>query len=157
VTENIDRERFTMRKPCPKCGGTLGLLREVNGQDTVRCLGCNAYCYCAPRTETGREVRSVSTIRNGIKPKLRTKILERDGFCCVLCHATNVRLHVGHVVGVDAGLAVGLTDAEINDEENLIAQCEECNLGQGKSPLSLSLAIRVLRARIAWRNKEATK
>ena len=91
------------------------------------------------------------------KPKTRTKILARDGYQCVLCHATGVLLHVGHIVSVDAGLAVGLTDAEINDEENLIAQCEECNLGQGKQPISLSLAIRILKARISWRNLESAK
>jgi 5-methylcytosine-specific restriction endonuclease McrA len=155
VTENLDQ--FTMREPCKRCGAITGRILEKNGQDTVRCLGCNAYCYCAPRTETGREQRSVSTIHNGVKPKLRARILERDGYRCVLCKAEDVRLHVGHVVSVDAGFATGLTDAEINDEENLIAQCEECNLGQGAQPIPLRVAIAILRARISWRNKEAGK
>ncbi len=141
-----------MRKPC-KCGCEFGAIFEVSGQDTVRCNACNAYCYCAPRTETGRAVRSVTTVHKGIKPKLRARILERDGYRCVLCHAVNVPLHCGHVVSVDSGMATGLTDAEINDEENLIAQCEECNLGQGAQPIPLRTAIAILRARIAWRNK----
>lgn len=153
MSDNIDRGRFEMRKPCTQCGGKLGLLVEVNGQDTVRCLGCNHFCYNAPRTETGREVRTVTTIHNGVKPKLRAKILERDGFCCVLCRAEDKRMHVGHVVSVDAGFATGLTDAEINDEENLIAVCDECNLGQGAQPIPLRVAIAILRARISWRNK----
>ncbi len=148
----IDREQFTMRKPC-KCGGTFGAITEVNGQDTVRCKSCNRHCYNAPRTETGREQRSVTTVHNGIKPKLRSRILQRDGHACVLCRAIDVPLHVGHIVSVDAGMATGLTDAEINDEENLIAQCEECNLGQGSQPIPLSVAIRILKARISWRNK----
>lgn len=153
MSENVDRERYQMRKPCA-CGSEFGVLLEVNGQDTVRCLACDRHCYNAPRTETGRAVRSVSTVHNGVKPKLRSKILERDGHQCVLCRANDRPLHVGHVVSVDAGMAIGLSDAEINDEENLIAQCEECNLGQGAQPIALSVAIRILRARISWRDKE---
>jgi len=149
----IDRERFPMRAPCPSCAGTIGYLTEVNGQDTVRCRECNRHCYNAPRTETGRAVRSVTTVHKQIKPSLRAKILQRDNHRCVLCHSINVPLHVGHIVSVEGGLLIGLTDAEINDEENLIAQCEECNLGQGSQPLPLRTAIAVLRARIAWREK----
>jgi 5-methylcytosine-specific restriction endonuclease McrA len=152
VTNNLDQERFTMRKPC-RCGSDFGKLAEVNGQDTVRCVACNAFAYNAPRTETGRAVRTVTTVHKAIKPKLRARILERDGHRCVLCKADNVRLHVGHVVSVDAGFATGLTDAEINDEENLIAQCEECNLGQGSQPIPLRVAIAILKARISWRTK----
>jgi 5-methylcytosine-specific restriction endonuclease McrA len=157
VSENVNPERYKMRKPCQGCGCEFGLLSEVNGQDTVRCFACNRHCYNAPRTETGRAQRTVSTVHNAVKPKLRSKILERDGHRCVLCHAEDVPLHVGHVVSVDAGLAVGLSDAEINDEENLIAQCQECNLGQGAQPIALSVAVRILKARISWRNKHEGK
>lgn len=154
--EGIDREYYAMRKPCI-CGGELGVLVEVNGQDTVRCQACRRHCYNAPRTETGRAVRSVSTIHNGVRPKLRSKVLERDGYRCVLCQTSDRPLHVGHVVSVEAGLVAGLSDADINDEENLIAMCEECNLGQGAQPLPLSLAIRILRARISWRDRTEGK
>lgn len=111
------------------------------------------HCYNAPRTETGRAVRSVTTVHKQIKPSLRAKILQRDNHRCVLCHSIGIPLHVGHIVSVEAGMATGLTDAEINDEENLIAQCEECNLGQGAQPIPLRTAIAILRARITWRNK----
>lgn len=147
----IDRDDFEMRAPCPGCGHTRGHIVEKNGQDTVRCLSCDRYCYCAPRTETGRAQRTVTTVHNGIKPKLRTKILERDGYRCVLCKAVDVPLHTGHVVSVAAGLAAGLTASLLNNEENLIAQCEECNAGQGDSPIPLSIAIAILRARLAWK------
>lgn len=150
---DIDRDRFPMRAPCKGCGGTVGVIREVNGQDTVRCSACGAHCYNAPRTETGRTVRSVTTVHKQIRPSLRAKILQRDNHRCVLCHAIDVPLHVGHIVSVDAGLATGLTDTEINDEENLIAMCEECNLGQGAQPIPLRTAIAIVRARISWRNK----
>lgn len=161
MSENIDREKFTMRAPCKHCGETLGRVAEKNGQDTVRCLGCGKHCYNAPRTETGREARSVRTLRKDLKPSDRARILERDGHRCVLCGATpndpNVRLDVGHVVSVDAGLATGLSNEEINDDENLIAQCVECNLGQGSQPIPLRTAIAILHARISWRDKEAAK
>lgn len=153
----VDRENFTMRAPC-RCGSTTGRIVEKSGQDTVRCNVCNAYCYCAPRTETGRAVRSVSTVRRGIRPSDRTRILERDGYRCVLCRQDDAsKLHVGHIVSVDAGIATGLSDEEINDDENLIAQCEECNLGQGPQPIPLRVAVVILRARISWRDKNLAK
>ena len=63
-------------------------------------------------------------------------------------------MHVGHVVSVAEGFTTGLSDDEINDEENLIAVCDECNLGQGSQPIPLRVAIAILRARISWRNKQ---
>ena len=149
----VDLRDFAMRSPCPRCNGQSGYVVDKNGQDTVRCNTCDSFCYNAPRTETGREARTATTVHNGVRPKLRSKILERDGHRCVLCHTTEQTLHAGHVVSVGAGIVAGLSDAEINDEENLIAMCEECNLGQGEQPISLSVAIRILKARISWRNR----
>lgn len=152
MSEAVDRSRFVMRAPC-RCGLELGTIVEVNGQDTVRCLGCNAFQYNAPRTETGRAVRSSTTVHNGIRPHVRSRILERDGYRCLCGHAGGV-LHVGHMISVAAGLQFGVPDDEINDDENLVTMCEECNLGQGALPISLRLAVVILRARIAWRNKQ---
>ncbi len=152
-----NRDVFTMRAPCPSCGNSEGRLIDRNGQDTVRCNTCNRFCYCAPRTETGREQRSVSTIHNGIKPHVRSRILERDGHQCVLCRANDTPLHVGHIVSVKTGFDIGMSDADLNDDENLIAVCEECNLGQGAQPIALRVAIQILKARISWRNKHEAK
>lgn len=149
----MDRDNFTMRQPCVGCSGLTGRLLERNGQDTVRCLGCDRFQYNAPRTETGREQRSVTTIHEAIKPKQRARIILRDGGRCILCGRTG-NLHVGHLISVDAGLNFGLTDTEINDDENLVAQCEECNLGIGAEPMPLRVAIVVLRARISWRKAQ---
>lgn len=154
---SVNRDDFAMRAPCSQCLHDRGRIIERNGQDTVRCLACDKHCYNAPRTETGREVRSVTTIHNGVRPKQRSRILERDGFRCVLCRTDDQRMHVGHIVSVEAGFSIGLTDAEINDEENLIAVCEECNLGQGKQPIPLRVAIAILKARISWRDREGNK
>lgn len=144
---------YRMRKPCPHCGNAIGRLEDKNGQDTVRCSACGRHCYNAPRTETGRSVRTVATIHKALRPSLRARVIERDGFACVLCRATETRLHVGHLIPVEAGILYGLTDAEINDEENLAAMCEECNLGYGNRPIPLRTAIAIVRARIAWRER----
>lgn len=48
------------------------------------------------------------------------------------------------------GLNFGLTEVELNDDENLTALCAECNLGMGAEPISLRLAVNILRARMSW-------
>lgn len=146
----IDRDNFLMRAPC-RCGGTHGRVVERNGQDTVR--SCDAHCYNAPRTETGREQRSVTTVHASIKPKQRARILDRASGRCEVCGARG-NLHVGHILPVAEGLAAGLSDADINHDENLMCLCEECNLGWGPVPMPLRLAVVVLRARITWNEKQ---
>lgn len=154
----IDRDNFAMRVPCRFCGHAMGNIRESGGQDVVRCNSCGRACYNAPRTETGRAQRSVTTVHAAIKPKQRARIIMRDGARCVWCRSADRNLHVGHIISVDAGMQFGLSDAEINDDENLVALCEECNLGQGHEPMPLRVAVSVLRARISWRNhSEATE
>lgn len=153
----IDRDDFAMRAPCRFCGHDRGSIRDVNGQDVVRCRSCGRANYNAPRIETGRTQRSVTTIHAAVRPKQRARILARASARCELCGARSTpaapaRLHVGHIVSVDAGLRFGLTDIEINDDENLLCLCEECNLGFGKEPMPLRIAVTVLRARIAWRD-----
>jgi hypothetical protein len=144
-----------MRAPCPSCQGVAGVVIDRNGQDTVRCAACNRHCYNAPRHETGRAPRNHAVLHAGIRPGLRARILERDGAACVLCRSVTGPLHVGHLISVDAGRRFGLTDAEINDEENLVAMCEACNLGFGAAPIPLRLAVVIVRARIAWRERAA--
>lgn len=136
-----------LRRPC-ECKCELGYIKEVNGQDTVRCVKCGTFQYNAPRTETGREVRSVRT-REAIKPGQRSRILDRANRRCEVCGATG-RLHVGHILSVKAGDAYGVSREELDHDENLIAECEECNLGRGPLPMPLRTALAILRARIAW-------
>lgn len=63
--------------------------------------------------------------RRKLNPKLRYKILQRDGFKCVLCGNTalNTTLEVDHIVKVENGGQ--------NIEDNLRTLCHECNLGRG--------------------------
>lgn len=142
-----------MRNPCKHCGGIEGVIVEKNGQDTVRCAACNAFAYNAPRTETGRAQRSVSTVHAGIKPGKRSRVLERAGAKCEICGARG-NLHVGHILSVADGLKQGLSEAQLNSEDNLLASCEECNLGQGDRSLPPWLAIALVRCRIAITERE---
>jgi 5-methylcytosine-specific restriction endonuclease McrA len=135
-----------MRKPC-KCGEVVGRIETRNGQDCVFCIACNRHQYNAPKTETGRAPRTVTTVHNGIKPGQRARVLERDSGRCVLCGSRN-DLHVGHLLSVNEGVKQGLAEAEINDDENLAAMCAECNLGLADRPVPLRLAMALLVARM---------
>lgn len=64
--------------------------------------------------------------RAAMTPSLRYDILQRDGFRCQLCGATQAdgaKLHVDHIIPVSKG---GKTVPE-----NLRTLCEECNIGKG--------------------------
>lgn len=87
-----------------------------------------------PKEGSGREARQTrkpekvapKPKREGISPRLRALILERDGYKCVLCGRKammNVMLHIGHEIPVCQG--------GTNDESNLRTECSDCNLGGG--------------------------
>jgi 5-methylcytosine-specific restriction endonuclease McrA len=137
-----------MRAPCKKCGASSWFITETGAQDVVRCAACDAYAYNAPRVETGKAVRSVSTTHAAIKPKQRARVIERDCGHCVACGATD-DLHVGHVVSVRDGHDVNMTDDEINSDENLVALCAACNLGWGQRSMRVNLYVAILIRR--WR------
>jgi 5-methylcytosine-specific restriction endonuclease McrA len=141
-------ESMVMRSPCAGCGCLDGTVTTKNGQDVVRCAECGKWCYNAPRTETGRERRSQRT-RPAIRPGQRTRILLRDNSTCVLCHRSNVALDVGHLISVHDGRILGMSDAELDDDENLAAMCASCNSGLSAETLPLRLVMAVLRARLA--------
>jgi 5-methylcytosine-specific restriction endonuclease McrA len=138
---------FQMRAAC-RCGNETGRIETKSGQDCVYCLSCGKHCYNAPKTETGREVRSLRT-RPDIKPGQRAGILERDNATCVLCHRADVALDVGHLISVDAGEKLGLSKAELYDDENLAAMCQPCNSGLSSTPVSLRFMAALLKARLA--------
>ncbi len=137
-----------LRNPCKQCGLIEGYIVTTNGQDCVRCSACHAYQYNAPKVETGRAVRTVTTIHNGIKPNQRWRILQRANSHCELCGASG-DLQVGHLLSVKDGAEMGLTELELNNDENLAAFCVECNNGMGKetAPLRLMFAIIKVRAK----------
>lgn len=137
-----------LRKSCSGCNGATGRIETRNGQDCVYCATCGKWQYNAPKTETGREVRTVSTVHEALKPKQRARILLRANSRCELCGKADAVLHVGHLISVKHGLMQGLTELEINDDENLCCLCDECNLGLGEEPVSLRFAVALVMARI---------
>lgn len=136
---------IALRRPC-RCGWEFGRVEERNGQNTVRCEACGTFQYNAPKTETGERQRTVSTVHAAITPKVRARVIERAKARCELCGANGI-LHVGHVLSVKDGMAQGLDEQTINGADNLIACCEECNLGFGARSLPLYLAVAILKAR----------
>src|SRR5690348_2949817 len=149
-----------LRNPCKKCGHEFGRIVPTGGQNVVRCAACDAYAnYNAPKTETGEKPRSVSTCHESIRPKTRTLVLMRANGHCELCGrpVAECNIHVGHLLSVKDGFERGLSDAEINHEENLAAFCEECNLGMGKETVPLRLAVEIVLARVRNRNKKASE
>lgn len=142
--------RISMRTPCSRCGCTEGLITTKSGQDTVRCSGCRRYCYNAPRSETGRPTRSLRT-RSDVRPSQRARILVRDGGACILCHRSGVELEIGHLISVHDGRALGMSDAELNSDDNLAAMCAPCNSGLSSS----SLPPRLLAAAMWARSRRA--
>lgn len=96
-------------------------------------------------------MRSVATVHAGITARKRARVLLRATGRCELCGAQPpdvASLHVGHLISVRDGLDRGLTEVELNDEENLCAMCEECNLGLGREVVPLRLAVAMAMARV---------
>lgn len=139
--EQIDG--YVMRVPCRACGHTHGSIRPSNGQDCVYCNKCDRHCYNAPRSETGRAVRSVSS-RPQIKASLRARILERDNYRCFLCGATakETHLQISHMISVKDGRRHGMTDEQLWSYYNLATWCDECNLGQSGRSVNTWLQFR---------------
>lgn len=140
-------EALLMRNPCPRCDHRTGRIETRNGQDCVFCQQCGAFQYNAPKTETGRAERTVTTVHNGIKPKQRARVLFRANGACEVCGAIpgpDVQLHVGHVISVNDGLRHGYAEADLNNDENLIASCGECNLGMGSETMPIRMFMRIL-------------
>lgn len=145
---NDDKKPFTIRGDgCRHCGIVDGYITTRNGQDCVFCERCNRFQYNAPRVETGREPRTVTTVHEGVKPGQRSRIIMRDQARCVFC-SSKESLHVGHLLSVSVGLSMGLTEVQLNHDDNLVTTCAECNLGQGDEPIAPWIIAHVLRWRL---------
>lgn len=145
-----------LRKSCFKCGSATGRIVTRNGQDCVYCTQCDQYQYNAPKTETGRTTRSVTTVHSAIKARQRARIITRATGRCELCGARGI-LHVGHLLSVDSGLRLGLTEVELNSDENLSAMCEECNLGLGRIPVPARLLAALVMSRLNFGKQSSSQ
>jgi hypothetical protein len=138
----------SMRTVCSDCGCSTGRIEERGGQDCVFCTECGKWQYNAPKTETGRAERTVTSVHNGVSPKQRARVLLRDGGRCVVCHRGDRPLHVGHLLSVKDGLNEGMTEFDLNNDENVAAMCDECNLGISRDSLPIRFIVSILRSRI---------
>ncbi len=144
---------IAMRTPCPECSTPDGIVETVNGQDTVRCAWCRKHCYNAPKTETGRAVRTLSK-RPDISTGMRAAIFLRDGGACIICHSTD-RPEVGHLISVGDGAKYGIDFDLIHSDENLAVMCAACNNGIGEETVPIRLICKAFLVRIA-RNQPGT-
>jgi len=148
--------RHTAREPCPACNVTVAVIQGKGLQDAVRCARCGRHLYNAPRTETGRRVRTVDTVRRNIKPGQQARVLERDQGRCLLCRRADQALTIGHLLSVEEGFALGASEAELSDDADLAAMCEACNLGLGGlsvSPRTYAVMLWLVRAEIHRRQQ----
>lgn len=137
---------FVMREPCRTCGTSDGHITERGKQDVVRCARCNRYAYCAPRIETGKKKRTLST-REGITPSQRARILATHDHSCISCgkRPPEVRLELDHIISRELAAEHGCLDELIDSEHNLAPRCEECNSGNRWLPApSVRLMYRTL-------------
>ena len=149
---------WTMRAPCRDCGHPFGRIETRGGQDVVRCEKCGLFQYNAPKVETGRAVRSVSSVHEALKPKQKVAIRLRANGRCELCGirpGEGDSLHVGHVLSVEEGMKLGLTESELNEHFNLTGLCSECNCGLGSESLPPRFMLQLYRLFLAAQRRGA--
>ena len=122
--------QHTLREQC-QCGSTTGTIVEKNGQDCVYCTSCERWLYNAPRMETGRAVRTLSS-RPDITPSQRAHVLATHDHACVGCgkRPPEVRLELDHIISREMAEAYDMLDALIDSHWNLAPMCGECNSGK---------------------------
>ena len=69
--------------------------------------------------------------RRPLSKRKRFEVFKRDGFACQYCgaHPPTVVLEVDHVIA--------LANGGMDDEENLLTACFDCNRGKAAKPLSV--------------------
>lgn len=140
LRNHVDNPPHPLRKPCVRCGEVRGRIEPTNGQDVLRCLNGH-FQYNAPKTETGREVRSISSVRH-TAPSQRYRLLERAHGKCELC-SSPFDLHIAHFLSIKDGFDF-LTDVQIESDENKAVLCAECNLGESHRSMPLWLIAGIL-------------
>ena len=101
----------------------------VCGEVVKRYRGSQWLGYCAKclSVKLGRDTAASKRV---IPLRLRFQVFVRDNYCCVYCGASakdGVKLTVDHVVPYTKGGAT--------TRENLVAACQECNVGKADSDI----------------------
>ena len=113
--------------PCAHCGEAL-CFEKGYGPEFGLCSSCaetvaNLYwlVHAGEPLTWPRDKRPAAPVK--IPPKEKWFILRRDDFKCQACWAEDRPLHVDHIVARANGGS--------NDESNLQALCDKCNLRKG--------------------------
>jgi hypothetical protein len=145
-----------MAGDCSCCGSTDESQRQNGPHWEAFCCQCGRHKRFLKKSDLGIAPRSVQSTHAAIKPKKRAGVLLRASGRCELCGAgPPVILNVGHLISVENGHQMDLTDEQINSDENLCCMCEECNLGLGSEPVPLRVAVSMVMARVRNAGKGA--
>lgn len=140
-----------MSAPCPACGSTDGELVAGVGTSSVLCGNCGRFCINVADCSAGRPLGR-RRARPWISPRHTVQIFIRDKCACFWCKRSDVSLHIGHMVSVCDGRALGLSDAELFCSENLAVMCKVCNSGMGRETMPVWLWAAAVRARTTFVN-----
>lgn len=139
---------WEMSRPCPKCGHEVGNIRPTGMQACCYCAECETFVYNVPRAEQGIGRQTVTSERWPIRPSVRARVLDAARGRCELCGKNEATLHIAHLFPYDLGVKEGFTPTELNDEVNLVALCDECNLGFGEADMHPILYLQLCRRRL---------
>lgn len=105
---------------CVACGALLERRAGEAPKTFIRRTTCDAACGAIRARATRRHrYRRVSPYPAEWQAEIRPRILERDGHCCRLCHASPGKRshHVHHIDGVKSHVA----------DQNLVTLCHACH------------------------------
>jgi 5-methylcytosine-specific restriction endonuclease McrA len=131
----IEKRRFRTVADADRLTLHLSSKRRIHMTDFLRCLAAARRRYW-PDQVTKRRIphglKAGGVLRQPIPPRMRFRVLRRDGYRCRLCGRAaedGVILHVDHIIPLAKG---GKTE-----EANLWSLCLPCNLGKGAQDLGL--------------------
>ena len=128
-------------------------IRELRNEEGMQILSYKDRADLKPEEYILISKTKLPAIARGMTPKLRTEILERNGFSCQQCGATahdsdplnpgrKLRLHIDHIVPISQG--------GDDSRDNLRVLCSTCNEGgsnlQAPSESAKNLLARIRRA-----------
>jgi len=142
-------DQILMRSDCTTCSTSTGYVATKNGQDCVYCCGCGGWQYNRPRTESGREVRSIRSNAE-VAPSQRARVLARDNYTCMCGKGDD--LHVDHAIPLAVAAELDFVDELIRSDDNLVTLCVECNIGKSVTLWEARMLYRILVLRRKQRN-----
>lgn len=109
------------REPCVMCGYRL-CFEKGYGPDFGLCSACaTEIVQSYDETHGGEKVQARP--RPQLSVSARWRVLRRDNYTCMSCGETERPLHVDHIIPRCQG--------GDDDEDNLQALCDKCNLKKG--------------------------